>query len=187
MHPAQWLPLLWFCAVCTSGTVSADDFGVPSWRKYKPDTPAAHSGPSSSVKRHTQKDARHPVDTQRIVSRAHELIGTPYRWGGDSSDVGFDCSGLLVYLYRSIVNHELPRTTASMLAQRHKEVSRDELRPGDAVFFNSNGEGRVSHVGLYIGDSRFIHAPRRGKAVRIDSMDNSYWQRSYTTARRFRG
>ncbi|WP_152223650.1 C40 family peptidase [Pseudomonas sp. SCB32] len=187
MRPVRWIPLLWLCAISTAGTAFADDLGVPSWRKYKPAALTTDDGLSSSVKRRPSKDALHPIDTQRIVSRAHELIGTPYRWGGDSSDKGFDCSGLLVYLYRSIVNHELPRTTASMLAQRHKEVSRDELRPGDAVFFNSNGEGRISHVGLYVGNSRFIHAPRRGKAVRIDSMDNSYWQRSYTTARRFRG
>lgn len=186
MRPAPWLPLFWFCAICTSGTVSADDLGVPAWRNYEPEVAATQVNLSSVAKR-TQKTAQHPIETERIVSRAHELIGTPYRWGGDSSDEGFDCSGLLVYLYRSIANHELPRSTASMLAQRHKKVSRDELRPGDAVFFSSNGEGRVGHVGLYIGDNRFIHAPRRGKAVRIDSMDNNYWQRSYTTARRFSG
>ncbi|QRY82476.1 C40 family peptidase [Pseudomonas sp. PDNC002] len=128
-----------------------------------------------------------PVDTSRIVNRAQELIGTPYRWGGETEETGFDCSGLLVYLYRSIANRKLPRTTASMIAQRHNEVSRDELRPGDAVFFNHNGEGGTSHVGLYIGDNRFIHAPSTGKTIRIDSLDNSYWQRSYTTARRFSG
>jgi len=127
------------------------------------------------------------VDTSRIVARAHELIGTPYRWGGESEKNGFDCSGLLVYLYRSIANRQLPRTTHSMIAQRQNEVSRNELQPGDAVFFNHNGEGATSHVGLYIGDDRFIHAPRTGKTIRIDSLDNSYWSRSYTTARRFSG
>ncbi|MFJ3050533.1 MULTISPECIES: C40 family peptidase [Pseudomonas nitroreducens/multiresinivorans group] len=128
-----------------------------------------------------------PVDTSRIVERAHELIGTPYRWGGESEENGFDCSGLLVYLYRSIANRKLPRTTHSMIAQRQNEVSRDELQPGDAVFFNHNGGGSASHVGLYIGDDRFIHAPRTGKTIRIDSLDNSYWNRSFTTARRFSG
>lgn len=134
----------------------------------------------------TVEGTKHAVE-QRIVTRAHELIGTPYRWGGESKEEGFDCSGLLVYLYRSIANHELPRNTQSMLAQRHNKVGREELKPGDAVFFSGNGSTRSSHVGLYIGENRFIHAPSRGKSVRIDSMDNSYWQRNYTTARRFRG
>nr|WP_207888347.1 C40 family peptidase [Pseudomonas sp. 30_B] len=130
---------------------------------------------------------RRSVDTTRIVARAHELIGEPYRWGGESLEEGFDCSGLLVYLYDSIANRKLPRTTASMIAQRGNEVDRDELRPGDAVFFNHNGSGQTRHVGLYIGEQRFIHAPSTGKTIRIDSLDNSYWQRSYTTARRFSG
>lgn len=128
-----------------------------------------------------------PVDTSRIVERAHELIGTPYRWGGQSEESGFDCSGLLVYLYGTIANRKLPRTTASMVAQKRNTVDQDELQPGDAVFFNHDGRGRTSHVGLYIGDGRFIHAPRTGKTIRIDSLDNSYWQRRYTTARRFSG
>lgn len=128
-----------------------------------------------------------PVVTLRIIERAHELIGTPYRWGGENEESGFDCSGLLVYLYSTIAHRKLPRTTGSMIAQRLNEVSRDQLQPGDAVFFNHNGAGRASHVGLYIGDDRFIHAPSTGKTIRIDSLDNSYWRRSYTTARRFDG
>lgn len=125
--------------------------------------------------------------TSRIIERAHELIGTPYRWGGESEESGFDCSGLLVYLYSTIANRKLPRTTTSMVAQKRNTVGQDELQPGDAVFFNHDGTGRTSHVGLYIGDGRFIHAPRTGKTIRIDSLDNSYWQRRYTTARRFSG
>ncbi|WP_236199991.1 C40 family peptidase [Pseudomonas pseudonitroreducens] len=128
-----------------------------------------------------------PVDTTRIVERAHELIGTPYRWGGATEESGFDCSGLLVYLYGTIANRKLPRTTTSMVAQKRNAVDLDQLQPGDAVFFNHDGNGRTSHVGLYIGDGQFIHAPRTGKTIRIDSLDDSYWQRRYTTARRFSG
>ncbi|WP_447755761.1 C40 family peptidase [Pseudomonas nicosulfuronedens] len=134
-----------------------------------------------------QYSQQSPVDTDRIVARAHELIGTPYRWGGETEKAGFDCSGLLVYLYSTIANRQLPRTTRSMIAQRRNTVDQDELQPGDAVFFNHNGRGRTSHVGLYIGDGHFIHAPSTGKTIRIDSLDNSYWQRRYTTARRFSG
>jgi cell wall-associated NlpC family hydrolase len=195
--------------------VLADELDAPDWRRYEASasdrtslTAGASAKRLASLHRHTEsaqisrlrdrstalaqlrnegKRRFSPVDTSRIVARAHELIGTRYRWGGQTEEDGFDCSGLLVYLYRSIADRKLPRTTASMIAQRHNQVDRDELQPGDAVFFNHNGEGATSHVGLYIGGDRFIHAPSTGKTIRIDSLDNSYWQRSYTTARRFSG
>lgn len=120
-----------------------------------------------------------------VIDRAHELIGTPYRWGGVSVKNGFDCSGLLVYLFRSQADIKLPRTTAGMMKASFKVVARDNLKPGDAVFFSRNGKGQINHVGLYIGGGRFIHAPRTGKNVKIDTLNNSYWHRSYKTARRF--
>ena len=189
-----WLPALLLCATCSPGLALADDFDAPSWRRYELDAleqqlvrPAMRQSPPRPATTIAPTRGRRSVDTTRIVARAHELIGEPYRWGGESLEEGFDCSGLLVYLYGSIANRKLPRTTASMIAQRGNEVDRDELRPGDAVFFNHNGSGQTRHVGLYIGEQRFIHAPSTGKTIRIDSLDNSYWQRSYTTARRFSG
>nr|WP_301295715.1 C40 family peptidase [Pseudomonas nitroreducens] len=168
----------------------ADDFDPPDWRRYdraaveRSVLPASGSAapPPSAARR-----IRSPAQTSRLIARAHELLGTPYRWGGQTEEDGFDCSGLLVYLYQSIAHRTLPRTTHSMIAQRHNVVSRDELQPGDAVFFNHNGEGSSSHVGLYIGGDRFIHAPSTGKRIRIDSLENGYWRRSFTTARRFSG
>ncbi|MNF26644.1 Murein DD-endopeptidase MepH precursor [compost metagenome] len=121
----------------------------------------------------------------KVVSRAHELIGTPYRWGGTSVSKGFDCSGLLVYLFRSEAGINIPRTTASMLNSKANIIPRHNLRRGDAVFFKHNGGGRMNHVGIYIGDNRFIHAPRAGKSIRIDSLSNSYWNKSYFSAKRF--
>lgn len=102
-------------------------------------------------------------------------------------EAGFDCSGLLVYLYRSIANLHLPRNTRSMIAQRNAVIDRHELQPGDAVFFSHNGSNRVSHVGLYIGENRFIHAPSTGNRIRIDSLTSKYWKRAYVTARNFDG
>ncbi|MED5607085.1 MULTISPECIES: C40 family peptidase [unclassified Pseudomonas] len=128
-----------------------------------------------------------PTTRQLIVARAHQLIGQRYRWGGDSLETGFDCSGLLVYLYRHVADLRLPRTTRSMIAQRDATIARHELQPGDAVFFSHNGSGRASHVGLYIGDNRFIHAPSTGRTIRIDSLDSPYWKRAYVTARSFSG
>ena len=196
MRALHWLPLY---LLCTLGApiALADEFDAPDWRRYEHTAidrsflPAgrAEVRQQSAVvpARGTGVPAQSPAERSRIVARAYELIGTPYRWGGQTEEDGFDCSGLLVYLYRSIANRKLPRTTHSMIAERRNEVGRDELQPGDAVFFNHNGEGGTSHVGLYIGDDRFIHAPSTGKTIRIDSLDNGYWQRSYTTARRFSG
>jgi cell wall-associated NlpC family hydrolase len=193
VRPLLWLPLYLLCTL-GAPVALADDFDSPDWRRYENTRieqsylPAGRLLPTAQASPYRGLDGRFsPVDTSRIVARAHELIGTPYRWGGQTEKGGFDCSGLLVYLYRSIANLRLPRTTASMIAQRQNVVGREQLRPGDAVFFNHNGEGGTSHVGLYIGDDRFIHAPSTGKTIRIDSLDNSYWRRSYTTARRFSG
>jgi cell wall-associated NlpC family hydrolase len=214
VRPLRWIPFYLLCTLAAP-FAQADELDAPDWRRYESSAvdrtflPAtASAARPASLHRHAEsagisklreratviaqlrnedKRSFSPVVTTRIVARAHELIGTPYRWGGQTEEDGFDCSGLLVYLYRSIANRKLPRTTHSMIAQRHNEVGRDELQPGDAVFFNHNGEGGTSHVGLYIGDGRFIHAPSTGKTIRIDSLDNNYWRRSYTTARRFSG
>ena len=120
-----------------------------------------------------------------VVDRAHELLGTPYTWGGASAEQGFDCSSFLVYLFKTQANIQIPRTTAAMHRSTAPTVSRSALKPGDAVFFKGNGRGQVSHVGLYIGEGKFIHSPRTGKNVRIDSLSNRYWNKHYTTAKRF--
>lgn len=120
-----------------------------------------------------------------VIDRAHELLGTPYKWGGTSADQGFDCSSFLVYLFKTQANIQIPRTTVAMHRSTAPTIKRNALKPGDAVFFKGNGRGQVSHVGLYIGEGKFIHSPRTGKSIRIDSLSNSYWNRNYTTAKRF--
>ncbi|MGY2297167.1 C40 family peptidase [Pseudomonas yamanorum] len=123
-----------------------------------------------------------PAD--RIVDRAHELIGTRYKWGGNNARDGFDCSGLMVYLFRSEAKITLPRTAASMFSGKGKNVARHQLKRGDAVFFKTAGQRSINHVGVYIGNGRFIHAPRSGKTTRIDSLNNTYWNKHYVSARR---
>ncbi|MCP2055354.1 UNVERIFIED_ORG: cell wall-associated NlpC family hydrolase [Pseudomonas fluorescens] len=120
-----------------------------------------------------------------VIDRAHELLGTPYKSGGTKVDQGFDCSSFLVYLFKTEANIRLPRTTTEMHRSSAATVKREALKPGDAVFFKGNGRGQVSHVGLYIGQGKFIHSPSSGKHVRIDSLSNSYWKKHYTTAKRF--
>ncbi|NVZ51963.1 C40 family peptidase [Pseudomonas sp. B6002] len=126
-----------------------------------------------------------PTSIDDVIDRAHELLGTPYKWGGTSAEQGFDCSSLLVYLFKTEANIQIPRTTAAMHRSTAQTIKREALKPGDAVFFKGNGRGQVSHVGLYIGAGKFIHSPRTGKNVRIDSLSNSYWNKHYTTAKRF--
>ncbi|NWC91276.1 MULTISPECIES: C40 family peptidase [unclassified Pseudomonas] len=126
-----------------------------------------------------------PSSIDNVIDRAHSLLGTPYKLGGTTVKQGFDCSSFLVYLFKTEANIHLPRTTAAMHRSTASTIKRDALQPGDAVFFRGNGRGQVSHVGLYIGEGKFIHSPRTGKSVRIDSLANSYWNRNYTTGKRF--
>jgi murein DD-endopeptidase len=111
---------------------------------------------------------------------ALEVVGTPYIWGGNTPR-GFDCSGLVQYSY-SLVGVELPRVTIHQRSAT-RAVSRKQLRPGDLVFFHIDGK-RNSHIGIYIGDGKFVHAPRTGKFVSTASLSNPYWQRHFGGARR---
>lgn len=121
---------------------------------------------------------------QSVLQRALALMGTPYRWGGTSPDSGFDCSGLVGYVFRTALGIELPRVSREMAATADAEPikSREELRQGDLVFFGL--KGRVNHVGIYVGEGRFLHSPSRGKDVRVDSLITGYWANRYMQARR---
>lgn len=100
------------------------------------------------------------------------MLGTPYRAGG-ASPRGFDCSGFVRYSFNEAGIH-IPRTSAQQYTQSQK-ISQQELQPGDLVFFNIRGR-KISHVGIYLGQGQFIHAPSSGKAVSIDSLNNPYWK-----------
>jgi cell wall-associated NlpC family hydrolase len=118
---------------------------------------------------------------QNVLTKAMTLLGTPYRWGGESTD-GFDCSGLVGYVYRTVLGMDLPRVSRQMAQSGEAVTDRAALAPGDLVFFGLRG--RVSHVGIYVGEGRFLHAPSRGKDVRVDSLYSSYWSGRYLSARR---
>ena len=122
-----------------------------------------------------------------VLLRAIGLVGTPYRWGGNTPDSGFDCSGLIGYVYRDAAGLQLPRTTREMSVLRVPQVPRQQLRSGDLLFFATNGGRQVSHAGIYVGEGRFVHAPSTGGTVRLDSLSNGYWQQRYLDARRVLG
>ena len=123
--------------------------------------------------------------TTELVSTAMGFIGVPYRRGGNSAETGFDCSGFVGYLFREEAGIKLPRSTREMINLDAPLVSRNELVPGDIVFFNDRGRGRVSHTGIYIGDDQFIHSSsNRSGGVRVDSLDDRYWRASFMEAKR---
>ena len=117
-----------------------------------------------------------------LVMQAMGLLGVPYDRGGTSEEKGFDCSGFVRHMYEKSVGLVLPRR-AEEQAKVTEEISRSELKPGDLVFFNTL-KRTFSHVGIYVGDGKFIHAPRPGKAVRVDDMREAYWQKRFNGARR---
>ena len=112
-------------------------------------------------------------------------IGKPYRWGGTSPRTGFDCSGLVYYAYKDLVKFRIPRTANEMYHLRDAApVNRGELQNGDLVFFRTQGRGTADHVGVYVGNGKFIQSPRSGQDIQITSLSEDYWVRHYVGARR---
>ena len=120
-----------------------------------------------------------------LVIYAMSLADTPYRYGGNSADSGFDCSGFVGHVYRQTLGVSLPRTSRE-ISRVGTPVSRSDLRPGDLVFYNTL-RASFSHVGIYIGDGKFVHSPKSGDRVRVEQMQMRYWQERFDGARRIGG
>lgn len=120
-----------------------------------------------------------------IIGEALDQLGIRYRYGGSSPDTGFDCSGLVAYTAERALGLKLPRN-ASAMAALGMSIDKPQLQPGDLVFFNTLGR-RYSHVGIYLGDERFVHSPSAGGVVRIEKMTMKYWAKRYNGARRLDG
>ncbi len=117
-----------------------------------------------------------------LVNSALSYMGISYKYGGNAPDTGFDCSGFVRYVYNNTLGLMLPRSSAEM-SKTGEKVKKDELKPGDLVFFNTLKRA-FSHVGIYIGEGNFVHAPSTGGAVRVESMEIPYWQKRFNGARR---
>ena len=127
-------------------------------------------------------DRQTDSDSSDFAEAALSFLGTKYRYGGSGPETGFDCSGLVGYAAEKSLGLKLPRQSAE-LAKEGESVNRSELQKGDLVFFNTRG-ARFSHVGIYIGNNKFVHAPRTGAVVRVEDMSVSYWNKRYNGARR---
>ncbi|MEH6417582.1 C40 family peptidase [Pseudomonas sp. CGJS7] len=127
-------------------------------------------------------DPENPGAANSVLMRAFSLVGTPYRYGGNTPEGGFDCSGLVNYVYRDMLAMSLPRTSRDLAGYQGPKIAPLLLAAGDLVFFGSSGN--VSHVGIYVGEGRFIHAPSSGGTVRLDRLDGPYWRDHYSGAKR---
>ena len=117
-----------------------------------------------------------------VVVGALNMIGVRYRWGGNTPDSGLDCSGFVRYVFQDTLGMALPRRAEEM-SRVGEKVRVSDLKPGDLVFFNTMRR-TFSHVGIYIGDNKFVHSPSTGSTIRVDDMDSGYWEKRFTGARR---
>jgi cell wall-associated NlpC family hydrolase len=162
--------LLGACAAATLSACSSLPVGAPAGGPALPSSGAP--GPVEGLPE--------PV-AREVAMLALSLVGTPYRYGGNTPEGGFDCSGLIVHVFRGAAGLALPRTVAQ-LASVGSAVPRAEVRSADLVFFHASGP--FSHAGIYVGGGRFVHAPSTGGRVRLDAVDARYWAPRLAVVRR---
>ena len=139
--------------------------------------------PAGATQRHwPQVIPADPDAANAVLMRAIGLVGTPYTYGGNTPQTGFDCSGLVAYVYRDMLDLRLPRTSRELAGIQGPRIAPEKLATADLVFFGSKGS--VSHVGIYVGEGRFVHAPSTGGTVRLDQLDGPYWRDHYSGAKR---
>ncbi|MDR5750410.1 MULTISPECIES: C40 family peptidase [unclassified Caballeronia] len=157
--------------------------GIFSSSKANDVYPVADSGNSASAPSGTKSFLSGMASKAGdVVVGALNMIGVRYRWGGDTPDSGLDCSGFVRYVFQDTLGMTLPRRAEEM-SRVGEKVRVSELKPGDLVFFNTMRRS-FSHVGIYIGDNKFVHSPSTGSTIRVDDMENAYWEKRYTGARR---
>lgn len=125
----------------------------------------------------------HVTDT--IINRLQQQLGKPYVWGGETPEEGFDCSGLVYYAYNSMLATRLPRTADQMYHfPQARNIADRDLQRGDLLFFRIHSDHKADHMGVYLGDGRFIESPRTGERIRISDLNTEYWQRHFLGGRR---
>jgi cell wall-associated NlpC family hydrolase len=149
-----------------------------------PKSPAINLQDTSSVQTQTNQvdDPTWSEQAREVLLNAISLTGIRYKYGGDSPETGFDCSGFVRYVYQQAANLSLPHG-ARAISQLGKTIPKHELKPGDLVFFNTL-KSAFSHVGIYVGNNRFIHSPSSGGGVRVEDMETTYWEKRFNGAQR---
>lgn len=162
------------CAVLLVGSVTAraDDSIFRFWKSN-----AAAEGSEAAQ---AEKPAEGSIN--RVINQALDMIGIDYRYGSATPEKGLDCSGLVKYVFEQSLNIAMPHNALAM-SKIGDKISRTDLKPGDLVFFNTLRRS-MSHVGIYIGDGKFVHAPRTGKKVQVVDLNDKYWSSHYEGARR---
>ncbi len=166
----------------TSNVVCAKEGKKAYGRHRKHQTKADTCSPLSLSAAHKKKYL-HAKET--AMNKLMHQVGKPYRWGGTSPSTGFDCSGLVYYAYKDLMRIKMPRTANEMYHLRDAApVQRGELESGDLVFFRITKRGAADHVGVYLGNGKFIQSPRSGEDIKISYLADNYWQDHYVGARR---
>ena len=166
-------------AVCLAAFSPAASAQADAGRSFT-DTAAATVKDAASTALHSAQSL-----AQDLTSTALDLIGIRYQWGGSTPQTGLDCSGLVRFVFQQVTGVTLPRTARDM-SRLGEQVAPTELQPGDLVFFNTQ-RFAFSHVGIYLGDNRFVHAPRRGREVEVATLDSNFWHSRFNGARRLAG
>lgn len=133
----------------------------------------------------TQRDLSvDPEQANAVVFSAMQQVGKPYRYGGDSPQTGFDCSGLVNYVYRNSVGIKLPRSSRELRTLNAPNIDKEDVQTGDVLVFATGFGFSPDHAGIYVGNRRFVHAPSRGGKVRLDNLDEKYWHDAFLVAKR---
>lgn len=140
--------------------------------------------PPPSTDRPSRENAVSETRRNDVVMYAMSLADTPYKFGGNSVESGFDCSGFVGHVFRHELNIALPRTSRE-ISQFGQPLSFNEIQPGDLVFYNTRRQP-FSHVGIYVGENKFVHSPSSGKSIRVETMELKYWKNRFNGARRIR-
>ena len=172
-----------FFILVTFLAVSSTAFAVPHLES--PDESSPASEPKGFVSRIERVQHAVADRTSTLVVNALGFLGVPYHRGGNDAETGFDCSGFVRAMYDQTVGLVLPRRAAEQAAVT-QPVARADMKPGDLVFFNTMRRA-FSHVGIYVGEGKFIHSPKPGAQVRVESLSESYWKRRFQGARRVEG
>lgn len=157
-------------------------FDFPFLSQSNNDTPTASNATQEADSTTSSASGSWTTTAQEIILHALSQTGVKYKYGGISPDAGFDCSGFVRYVFQEAANLTLPHGARAM-SQIGQNVSEKELQPGDLVFFNTM-KSVYSHVGIYVGNNRFIHSPSAGSSISVADMNDSYWSKRFTGARR---